>query len=329
MLSHFIKRGTVFLVFVLFSAMLIAGQGETTHPKFNYKLVDYTLAPVYKQIKKQPENYTFLEKVNIYSITYDSDGLVVTGFMAAPKADGKYPLVIYNRGGNREYGHLLVGTATDVLAPIAEQGYVVVASNYRGNSGSEGKEEFGGSDVMDVINLAKNSGEFEMADNSKIGLFGVSRGGMMNYLTLKYAANYNLNVRCAISIGGIADLETTIKHHEEIGTVCEEIVPDFAANRAAAIVQRSVIYWVNELPLRPLLILHSYDDKAVSYEQILPFADSLDKYKVPYQLMSFKKDNHGIIRHREAVQQKIHYWLDKYLKNDEDFAEEETRIVVN
>ena len=31
--------------------------------------------------------------------------------------------------------------------------YVVVGSHYRGNKGSEGKEEFGGSDVNDVINL--------------------------------------------------------------------------------------------------------------------------------------------------------------------------------
>ena len=46
-------------------------------------------------------------------------------------------------------GQLLVATALTKMGVIAAQGYVVIASNYRGNSNSEGKEEFGGSDVND------------------------------------------------------------------------------------------------------------------------------------------------------------------------------------
>ena len=64
------------------------------------------------------------------------------------------------------------------LAKIASQGYIVVASQYRGNGGSEGREEFGGSDVKDILNLFPLIDNLHNADNKNIGMFGWSRGGM-------------------------------------------------------------------------------------------------------------------------------------------------------
>ena len=301
-------------------------EGQT----FAFEPIDYTKTPVYKQIKKHPEHYTYLDSVAIYRILYLSHGLKITGLMVAPKSEGKFPVVLYNRGGNREYGSLLVSAATDILAPIAVEGYVVLATNYRGNSGSEGQEEFGGSDVMDVVNLAKTCSAFSKADNSKIGLFGVSRGGMMNYLALRKMNEYGLNIKCAVNIGGIVNLEKTIEYHPEIGTVCEEIIPNYSGNKLVEQQKRSAIFWANELPDScPILILHSYDDAAVTYLQIPAFVDSLDKYNKPYQLISYKDDNHGIMKHKTHVQQQINSWLSTYLKSEEKFAGESMRVVVD
>lgn len=296
---------------------------------FAYEPIDYTKAPIYKQIKKHPEHYVYLDSVTIYRIVYLSEGLKITGLMAAPKSEGKFPVVLYNRGGNREFGSLLVSAATDILAPIAAEGYVVLATNYRGNSGSEGVEEFGGSDVNDVVNLAKTCSGFIKADTSKIGLFGVSRGGMMNYLVLRKMSEHGLNIKCAINLGGIVNLEKTIEHHPEIGAVCEEIIPNYKGNKFAEQQKRSAIFWANELPDScPILILHSYDDAAVTYLQIPSFTDSLDKYNKPYQLISYKEDNHGIMKHRTHVQEQINSWLSTYLKSEEKFAGESIRVVV-
>lgn len=314
----------------VFSPTLAYSIELTEGQSFAYELIDYTKTPIYKQIKKHPEYYTYLDSVAIYRILYLSDGLKITGLMAAPKSDGKFPVVLYNRGGNREYGSLLVSAATDILAPIATEGYVVLATNYRGNSGSEGAEEFGGSDVMDVINLAKTCSEFSKADNSKIGLFGVSRGGMMNYLVLRKMNQFDLNIKCAINIGGIVNLEKTIEYHPEIGKVCEEIVPNYNSNKLAEQQKRSVVFWANELPDScPILILHSYDDAAVTYLQIPSFVDSLDKYNKPHQLVSYKNDNHGIMKHREHVQQQINSWLSTYLKAEKNDLGESKRMIVD
>jgi len=45
--------------------------------------------------------------VECYKIRYLSDGLKVVGFVVKPKADGsKFPAIIFNRGGHREFGKI-------------------------------------------------------------------------------------------------------------------------------------------------------------------------------------------------------------------------------
>jgi len=77
---------------------------------------------------------TATENSEYYTLTYWSDGLRVTGFFGRPKGEGVYPAIIYNRGGCREYGALQGWE----IVPLVEAGYVAVASQYRGNAGSEG-----------------------------------------------------------------------------------------------------------------------------------------------------------------------------------------------
>jgi len=44
------------------------------------------------------------DKTECYKIKYLSDGLKVVGFVVKPKATAsKYPVIIFNRGGNREF----------------------------------------------------------------------------------------------------------------------------------------------------------------------------------------------------------------------------------
>ena len=118
--------------------------------------------------KQQPGTREALADVDVQSVTYLSDGLRVKGYLLVPKKGDKLPCVIYNRGGNRKLGQLNDDTAAMVLAPMARWGYVVVASQYRGNAGGEGREEFGGADVDDVLNLIPLLEHTPRADASRI-----------------------------------------------------------------------------------------------------------------------------------------------------------------
>lgn len=291
-----------------------------------WKLVDVSQTPINKKILRYPEQFNYMEKVDIYSIGHLSDGLLISGFIVAPKKEGKYPVIVFNRGGNQELGRLLVATAVEVMAPIAAEGYVTIATNYRGNSGSEGKEQFGGSDVRDVIHLIESVKEFDKADTSRIGLFGISRGGMMNYLALK---DTSVSFKAMVNIGGITDLGTTITHHPEIEEVATELIPEYQKRRQVAIEERSAVYWVKDLPQNtPMLLMHSKEDAHVHYSQIPVFADSLNVYNMPYKLISYEHDKHGLVNHGEEVRRIVLNWFDHYLKNGEPFNEATTRELV-
>src|SRR5688572_15620040 len=83
----------------------------------------------------EPTIRTILAQVDLKAITYLSDGLQVKGYLAVPKRGDRLPCLIVNRGGNRAFGALDDGSAARRLGKLAAWGYVVVASQYRGNAG--------------------------------------------------------------------------------------------------------------------------------------------------------------------------------------------------
>ncbi|NME69098.1 glycosyltransferase family protein [Flammeovirga aprica] len=50
------------------------------------------------------ENYKHLERLDFYAVVYKSDSQLVNGILTVPKKEGHYPVVIFNRGGNKEEG---------------------------------------------------------------------------------------------------------------------------------------------------------------------------------------------------------------------------------
>ncbi|MGK7397435.1 MAG: alpha/beta hydrolase family protein [Candidatus Cyclobacteriaceae bacterium M3_2C_046] len=330
------KKSIILMTFlVLFSCSektksieeIKADFGTFENETIKLKPIDYTKTPVYNSVKHHPDMYAYLDKVDISSIGHISDGLFLTGLMVEPKQSGTYPIIIFNRGGNRDLGSLLVATAVNVMAPLAAEGYIVVATNYRGNSRSEGTEQFGGEDINDISNLINSMAEIEKADTSRVGLWGISRGGMMNYITLK--KSYTNNIKAVVNIGGITDLALTIKYHPEIEQVAEELIPNFETEGTSEIQKRSAIHWTDELPkTAPILILHGMNDQHVAYSQIPAFTDSLESFGVPFKSVSFENGNHGLIEYRNEVRNQIKNWFDRYLKNSLEFDEPAIRLFV-
>lgn len=71
-------------------------------------------------------------------ITYLSDGLKVIAYLVEPKEEGKYPCIISNRGGNRDFGQWSPLSIALFLGSMASWDYVVIASQYRGNDAEYG-----------------------------------------------------------------------------------------------------------------------------------------------------------------------------------------------
>ena len=261
------------------------------------------------------ENFKYLDSIEIYEITYLSDRLKINGFLVKPKRKGNYPCVIYNRGGNREFGSFKITHGAINLGHIAKEGYVVIASQYRGNGGSEGLEEFGGKDVNDVTILTEVLKEIEGADTSKIGMYGWSRGGMMTFLALTKSDK----IKAVVVGGAVSDNFNIIKDRPEMETdVLLELIPNYSKNKDAELEKRSAIKWVDKFPKDvPILMLHGNADWRVKPEQSLNLALEFEKHRVPYRLILYEGGDHGITEHKKEVNQQVISWFNRYLKNTE------------
>lgn len=263
-----------------------------------------TRFPKFEDIYSTTESHSFI---------YNSDGLRIKGYLSEPSEPGKYPIVIFNRGGNRSFGELNDIRALVFLSEIASHGYVVFASNYRGSTDSEGQEEFGGADVNDVLNLIPIAQKHEKANPEKMGVIGWSRGGMMTYRTLMESCDFD----AAIVGAGMANFFRTAEERPEMETgVFAELIPNFEEDREAAMKSRSAVYNIDKLCVdTPILILHGSADWRVSPRDALEMADSLYAHKHPFRLHFYEGGDHGLNEFEREVMRNMISFLDDYLKD--------------
>ena len=253
------------------------------------------------------------ENTKVEKITYISDGLKVKGYLAYPlmNENKKFPCIIWNRGGYREKGAIDKFTARGIFGQLAGWGYVVFASQYRGNAGSEGKEFFGGDDVNDILNLIESAREIPFADTDKWGIEGWSRGGLMTLLALLKNSDFNSVIKCAVLSGAISDLKSYLKLDAERKRVYQKI---FDKNFDKEINKRTVIDKADKLPQIPYLLMHGGKDDTVSPLQTLELSKNFFKSNIVHRLIIFENGDHFLRNYRNEVDEQRKKWFNKYLK---------------
>ncbi len=281
---------------------------------------DFSHTPIYENLIDRSNDsiqwkkeFAYLDSIDIQAISYLSDGLKINGFVIKPKKEGHYPCIIYNRGGNRDFGSLKIAHCVYWLARLARHGYVVIASQYRGAGGSEGMEEFGGKDIDDVVILPQVLAEIPGADTSRIGMYGWSRGGMMTYIALTQMPE----VKAAVVGGAVADQFASIADRPQMETgVLAELIPEYSTRKTEALTERSALYWPERFPKHvPLLILHGNADWRVKAEQSLRLALALEPFRIPYRLIIYEGGDHGLTEYKSEVEDEVVQWFDRYLNH--------------
>lgn len=309
------------VLILLFFVIAMASQAQESRivDKIKIDWEEYPGLFVDDQRSEFTEKFHFLANVDLYEITYLSDGLKIQSFAAVPKKKGKHPVIIFNRGGNRDFGALQLFKGkwkypvAYYFSKLANEGYVVIGCNYRGCGKSEGKDEFGGSDVNDVLNLIEVVKELPEADDDRIGMYGWSRGGMMTYLAMARGAD----IKAAVVGGAVADV-TIIDRPEMETAVYAELIPEYSTRKEEELRKRSATYFVEEFPRDvPLLLLHGNSDWRVKCTQSLKLALELDRHRIPYRLKIFEGGNHGLTGHRTEVDKDVIEWFDRFLKEGE------------
>lgn len=255
------------------------------------------------------EHYRDFGDVAVEKIRYQSNGHWVNGFLAMPKErDGALPCIISNRGGSFEFGAIDDEKIEKKLVVIASWGYVVLASQYSGNGGSEGKDEVGGADVDDILVFKEHMSEIPEIDSSRVGMWGGSRGGMMTYQCL---ARVDW-IKAAVSVAGVANYERAVERRPEMSEVYEKGFGNTAEGRRI----RSAVNFADTFcKTTPVLLMHGTGDWRVSPEDSLELAGKLYVAKVPYRLVIFEGSDHGLTEHYAEAWALGREWLDRYVKN--------------
>lgn len=232
-----------------------------------------------------PEQYK--EAVDVCAIRYRSDDCEVVGYVAWPKEmKDDIDVIIFNRGGNREFGAL----KPEGVCRYAEHGYIVLGSQYRGNMGGTGVEGFGGRDVNDVIELINIALKLPVVKKEKVYMLGRSRGGLMTYK----ACTMDERIEAAAVLAGVADSvmmyetrEDAMKqvYHELVGGSPKECPEEFR--------KRSAVCWADKI-IPPIMIGQGTDDWRVVPEQAYKMDEALKKAGKEHVLIVYPGGDHSL-----------------------------------
>jgi len=262
--------------------------------------------------KDEFENAKNSQSIECLRIQYMSDGLRVTGFIVKPRdtRNKRYPTIVYNRGGFLEIGKIGTPNILDFY-DMASNGFVVLASQYRGNDGGEGREQCGGADVDDVTNLLALAGRLPYVDEKNLFFYGFSRGGMMTLLALRKGAVVN----AAAVVGAVFDLKDALENaKQKAPQIVEQItglIPDYTNRSVEALKERSAINWPETLSA-PLLIIHGGADEEVPPLEALGYASQLTALHKTYELVVYARDVHEAVLNRHDRNTRIVEWFRRF-----------------
>jgi len=252
------------------------------------------------------------QQLECSAITYESDGLTISGWMMVPKGKPgtKYPVLIYNRGGNGSFGALDFAILMSNVFPYAEHGFIVLASQYRGVPETDpkrfGTDQFGGDDVRDVTRLIELAKRLPNADPRNVVMLGVSRGGMMSFM----AARRVRDIKAVAVISGVCDLESELRFRPEMEQVYFERIPGYRTEKSRVLAERSVIAWAQDLPRdMPVLLLHGDKDERVNVANGTRLHQRLDQLQRPNKLVIYPGDDHFLSHHRKEAIDEVVRWF--------------------
>jgi len=214
------------------------------------------------------------------------DGKPVPAYLFVPKnldRSKKHPAIVWVHGDgvNQNYDgwHVQRNYAVyySVHQYLLQEGYVVLAPDYRGSIGygSAWREgvymDVGGKDFKDAAMSADYLKTLSYVDSDRIGIWGLSYGG---FFTLLAVTERPTTFRAAVDVAGVADYAMYYDDPYHGGWTVSRIgTPD---QNPQVYAQASPVSHVDRLE-RPLLVLHGTADVNVPYLHSVRLIDALLK----------------------------------------------------
>ncbi len=186
----------------------------------------------------------------------------------------------------------------------------MLAPQYRGSDGGEGKDEIGGADLNDVVAALQLIKSLDYADPRNVFPYGESRGGMMTYQAIRDGFPAN----AAAVFGAFTDLEIMNQSFVR------------AKNHSANLARlRPAQGRHHPPPLRQILAgkIHRsrFDhegtaDQQVDPKQLLGLAMQLQDLHKDYALILYANGNHLLTADRLDRDAQAVSWLRKHMRTE-------------
>ncbi|MFL6735463.1 MAG: alpha/beta fold hydrolase [Sphingomonas sp.] len=245
------------------------------------------------------------------------DGLAYSGQLFTPAGPGPHPGLIYVHGGPQRQMfpsfHYMGYYSSDyaVNRRLAEQGYAVLAINYRSGIGygrafrdAAGRAWRSASEYQDVLAAGRWLASQRNVDPDKIGIWGGSYGGLLTGQAL--ARNSDL-FKAGVAIHGVYDWSwpSPIRGHLSPSTYFGVDEKDRDQARASSPMGH-LGSWRS-----PVLLIHGDEDMNVDVVETVDLAQRLRERGVEVRALILPGEAHDFIRH--ADWQKVWRATDAYL----------------
>jgi dipeptidyl aminopeptidase/acylaminoacyl peptidase len=257
--------------------------------------------------KLTPEQFSLItsisEAVVVRRIRYAvGNDRTSVGFIVEPK-EAKRPLspIVFLRGGYKDFSMWRMYGIYSQLGRLALLGYSVIATQYAGNDGADGKDEYGGMDLEDVLVLKDVVNELPGVIPEIVGVIGASRGGLMALM----AACRATWVSNLFLISPVTDAAALKNGRPEFAEVFMEAFGD----TEKGIEERSPVSWVHELPKGLTIeILHGDADVRVSVSQTRAFVSAARSTGLKISYQEVVGGDHFLASHERELWVAIERW---------------------
>lgn len=225
------------------------------------------------------------------------DGLQIQGWLYRPKGAAK-GTVVYVHGGPTYHSKDSVSAE---IQYYVHEGFNVLDPNYRGSTGfgmefrqSIKEDGWGGREQDDIRTGIEALIKEGIAQPGKVGITGTSYGGYSAWCGI---TRFPTDVLAAAAPAcGMTDLVVDYySTRPDLRPLSEEMLggpPEQAPERYR---ERSPINFVNNIKGK-LLIIQGLQDPNVTPENVKAVRVALDEAGIPYDLLAFEDEGHGILR---------------------------------
>jgi dipeptidyl aminopeptidase/acylaminoacyl peptidase len=205
------------------------------------------------------------------------------------------PAIVYVHGGPTSQ---TVNSFNRFIQYAANQGYIVIAPNYRGSTGY-GKEfqqanlfDMGGGDLQDVLAAADWIKQTGYVDPKKLILMGASYGG---YLTMMGVTKAPDIWAAGVPIVPFVNWFTEIEHEDPILQQSDLATMGDPVKNKALYHDRSPIFFVDQIKA-PLLLLAGGHDPRCPKEETQQVVEAIKKHGGVAEAKTYENEGHGFAR---------------------------------